>query len=460
MAEMRRTSWLLALGVGAAVLTPLALPAGAACLAPTGGRLAFGPPVYVDKARAGGEPAVIAVPDGGLLVTAHAGTTHLNKEPTSVGGAGDFAVGYTNQTLNWRSSDNGKTWQHIGLAGTPNGPHSPTSSGFSDPDLSVDAGGRVYNTEINLVNVSVYSSGDGGRTWPVANPAVTTGDRPWVTGARENEVYLYVNTARQLWRSTDGGLVFSLIGTNMPVTGKLLVDPLQRSGGLIGPGLNSGIALSKDEGKTWKQFPVELGPSTQFFTAGATAADSKGTIYRVAAGGYKGGGDRKDDGEVTIASFDRRTQKWSPVTTISRPKGDAMWPWIVAGDAGRVGVVWLERRGSTFRVMAATSINAAGSTERCGGTTRRVAPRWQIAEASGRPVHVGDICLDGTACNADVTPTGERRLGEYITVAVDKAGKLIVASSDTMLKNPIGGPKTVSNPLFMHQSKGPSLFVK
>lgn len=469
---MRRTALLAALGLTAAGLVPLALPAGAACGAPTGGTLAFGDPVYVDENRAGGEPAVMAAPDGGLLVTAHAGTTHVNKDPESVAGVGDFANNHFNQTLNWRSDDGGKTWQHIGLVGDT-GPHSLTSSGFSDPDLSVDAGGRVYNTEINLVNVSVYSSTDGGRSWPTANPAVTTGDRPWVTGARKDEVYLYVNTARQLWRSTDGGLLFDLLGTNMPVTGKLLVDPLKPEGGLIGPAVNAGatapgtrgstpggIAISGDEGRTWETFPVELGKTTQFFTAGATAVDTAGTIYQVAAGGYQGGGDREDDGEVTIASFDRKTKTWSPVTTIAEPKGDAMWPWIVAGDAGRVGVVWLERRGDEFRVMAATSLNAAGSSARCGGRTVKLRPRWQVAEASGRPVHVGDVCLNGTTCNLDPTETGERRLGEYITVALDPSGRLISATSDTMLTNPLGGPKTVSNPLFLKQKSGPSLYAK
>ena len=467
---MRRTAATAALGLGALGLVPLALPADASCGAPTGGKLTFAKPVYVDPNRAGGEPTVMAAPDGGLLVTAHAGTTHINKNPESVAGAGDFANNHFNQTLNWRSEDGGKTWRHIGLVGDK-GPHSATSSGFSDPDLSVDAGGRIYNTEINLVNVSVYSSTDGGRTWPLANPAVTTGDRPWVTGARENEVYLYVNTARQLWRSTDGGLVFTLVGTNVPVTGKVLVDPLKRAGGLIGPAVNSGpaaagsagstpggVAISGDEGRTWKTYPVELGKTTQFFTAGATAVDRAGTIYQVAAGGYKGGGDRTDDGEVTIASFDRKTKKWSPVTTISRPKGDAMWPWIVAGDAGRVGVVWVERRRDEFRVMAATSLNAAGSTEQCGGRTVRVAPRWQVADATGRPIHKGDICLNGTACNANTGPTGERRLGEYVTVALDPKGRLIAATSDTMLKNPLGGPKSVANALFLKQSGGPSLY--
>ena len=51
---------------------------------------------------------------------------------------------------------------------------------------------------------------------------------------------------------------------------------------------------------------------------------------------------------------------------------------------------------------------------------------------TGRPPA---FSLNGTACNANTGPTGERRLGEYVTVALDPAGRLIAATSDTMLTN-------------------------
>ena len=34
----------------------------------------------------------------------------------------------------------------------------------------MDAGGRIYNVEINLANVAVFSSPDDGQSWPTANP--------------------------------------------------------------------------------------------------------------------------------------------------------------------------------------------------------------------------------------------------------------------------------------------------
>ncbi|MGH2756988.1 MAG: hypothetical protein ACRDI3_04290, partial [Actinomycetota bacterium] len=145
-------------------------------------KLEFGKKTYIDTARAGGEPVSQVAQDGSIIVSAHAGTTHVFKDPGAAPGAGDFGR-YYNQTLNWRSADGGKTWDYIGLFGAPEGPHTATSTGFSDPDLTMDAGGRIYNTEIDLANVAVFSSSDDGQSWPRGNPIAASGDRPWLTGA-------------------------------------------------------------------------------------------------------------------------------------------------------------------------------------------------------------------------------------------------------------------------------------
>ncbi|MFN2389823.1 MAG: hypothetical protein ABR575_09505, partial [Actinomycetota bacterium] len=183
----------VALLVGALPLAGRAASSTASCPSVAPPKLSFGKPRFIDKTRAGGEPVSVVAQDGSIIVSAHAGTTHLYKDPQGAAGAGDFVVGYANQTLNWRSSDGGKTWEYVGLFGAPAGPHSATSSGFSDPDLTMDAGGTIYNVEINLANVSVFSSPDDGQSWPFANPVASSGDRPWVTGQQKDEVFLYVN---------------------------------------------------------------------------------------------------------------------------------------------------------------------------------------------------------------------------------------------------------------------------
>jgi hypothetical protein len=465
---MRRTKLLLVPALLASLL-PLAGAAESApvrCPSMKPAPLKFGKPVYIDEARAGGEPVSIVAEDGSIIVSAHAGTTHVYKDPQALPGAGDFAGSYYNQTLNWRSTDGGKTWAYIGLAGAPAGPHSATSTGFSDPDLTMDAGGKIYNVEINLANVAVFASPDDGQSWPTANPVAASGDRPWVTGQEEDEVFLYVNLPKSLWRSTDGGLTFSLVGQGGDVgpDSKMITDPLNQKSGLLGPLDAGGVSISKDDGETWKNYPAPLGSSTQFF--GAIAADRKGWVYAANAGGYDGSNDTTPNGSVTFNYFNRQTKRWaSQPIDVPIPSGDALWPWIVAGDDGRVAITWYQNlagKPDQFRPFVAYSMNGHGSYVKCSdGKTHFVPPQFAVADATGRPIHEGKICLSGTSCNANPSfEGGDRRLGDFFTVNFDHKGNLFIVSGDTTLPSPTGGPKPVANPIFVKQVAGDKMLAK
>ena len=456
----------IAAGVAALGLLPSASQAQTATCPgpPTPPPLSFAPPTFISTNQAGGEPVSQVAQDGSLLVSTHAGTTHIYKSPDALPGAEDFIGGYTNQTLNFRSTDGGKTWNYIGLNGSPAGPHTVFSSGFSDPDYTMDAGGRIYNTEINLANDSVYSSSDDGQSFPVGNAVAGNGDRPWLTGTDPNTVYLYINSTplHYLQKSTDGGRTFSLVTQSFPATGKLAVDPLNPHHGLIGPAGVSGITISPDDGKTWTTYPnAKLGRSTQFF--GAPAVDKAGWVYTAAAGGYTGGSDVNPNGEVSFAYFNRDTHRWNPTKIdIPTPAGDALWPWVIAGDDGRAVVVWyqsLAGKPQEFYVYAAYTLNAHGTTVTCSdGSTKFYEPQFSVANASGRPNALGEICLQGTNCNADTDfQGGDRRLGDFFTVNKDLNGNIFIAAADTTLKSPTGGPKPVSNPIFIKQNGGAPL---
>ncbi|MDT7570671.1 MAG: hypothetical protein QOE05_845 [Actinomycetota bacterium] len=457
----RRVVLLPAIMVAAGLpLAGAALGSGPACgseLQPP--KLSFADRVYIDKNRAGGEPVSVVGQDGSINVSAHAGTTHIYKDPSALPGAADFLVGYSNETLNWRSTDNGKSWKYVGFAQSETGPHSASSTGFSDPDYAIDASGRIYNTEINLANVSVFSSGDDGQTYTRGNPEVTSGDRPWLTGGGENEVYLYVNTLQQIFRSGDGGITWTLQSRGNPLgpDAKMYIDPLNKRKGLIGPHNPQGVAISADQGVTWKAYDgANLGKNVDFF--GAVTVDRAGYVYRAAAGGYKGSEDKRADGEVTFNSFDRKTKKWATPSVIPAPEGDALWPWAIAGDDGRAAVTWLQNKPGKpdeFYVYVAQTLNAHGSWVTCHGKKSFVGPKWSVANASHKPVHLGYICLNGTNCNASPSfPEGDRRLGDFLTINYDKNGRLFLTGGDTTLKNPLGGPKPVGNPIFIAQKTG------
>jgi hypothetical protein len=457
---MRRSIPLLLASATIVASTALA-NAAVGCPTITPEPLVFDPPVTIDANAAGGEPVSIVAPDGSITVSAHAGTTHLYKDTDAASGSGDFVVGYANQTINWRSTDGGASWTRIGVApGVNNGPHSVTSSGFSDPDLTMDQAGTLYNTEINLPHVSVYASFDDGQSWPSANPVSSSGDRPWVVGAEPGEVFVLSNAliTRILLRSTTSGVAWEVVNDDMRVDGKPIVDPINPATGLIGPVGPYGIAISDDDGRTWDIHDVDahVGPSTQFFST--VAADTDGNVYLATAGGYDGDRDNSNAGEVWVAAYERATGTWSS-TQVPTPGGDALWPWITAGSPGRVAVGWLERTARTphtFSVYAAVTTNALGSTLTCDDSSSVTVPAaWSVADASHGAVHAGPICLQGTTCNLSLA--SDRRMGDFITINHDLEGRIFLASGDTTSANPFGGPKPVSNPVFLGQASGPSL---
>lgn len=461
----KRLVLLLSLGLVAGGLTPIAMQVAGATNCPTVETpdLAFDEPIFVDKTRAGGEPVTQVAQDGSISFSAHAGTTHIYKDPDAAGGYGDFLVGYTNQTLNWRSTDGGATWQYVGIPLLREGPHSATSTGFSDPDFTMDLGGRIYNTEIDLANVAVFSSVDDGQSYPFANPEAASGDRPWLIGGEADEVYLYVNSPKTFWRSTNGGLTYTLLPTP-PINAKGYRDPANPTQGLIGPVGTNGIAISSNKGQSWTTYSgANLGPNVDFF--GSLAVDNAGNAYKLAAGGYGGPSDTTANGSVTFNYFDRKTMKWGNRVTIPIPEGDAMWPWLAAGDDGRVAVTWLANhkgKPNEFYLYAAYTLNGTGTTVTCeDGSTKFIEPQFKVANASGRPIHIGAVCLSGTACNASTNwVSGDRRLGDFHTVNFDAEGNIFLASADTTLKSPTGGPKPVGNPIFVKQSKGGKLLEK
>src|SRR5436190_14027152 len=169
-------------------------PSGQAAKTPG---VAFGPAVYVDQELAGGEPLVLADPVHGTLVyTAHEGTTHLYRNGLVSSPFGDFSFVsyYCNQVNVWWSSDGGVNWIRDRYLDTPC-PTSPAiNTGFSDPDLTMDAGGRIYNTGIDLVNDALFSSRAGGVTWDRGTAQCHNGDRPWLAGGKTDQVYLAPDT--------------------------------------------------------------------------------------------------------------------------------------------------------------------------------------------------------------------------------------------------------------------------
>jgi hypothetical protein len=448
--------------------------------------IGFAAPVYVDQHLAGGEPEVIAdTLHGKLVYTAHEGTTHLYRDGYTMSPWGDFdfVSNYCNQVNVWNSSD-GINWFRARYLGSTC-PQSPTqNTGFSDPDLTFDASGRLYNTGIDLANDALFSSTDGGTTWDRGTPYCHNGDRPWLAGGAANEVFMNTDTVegdasgQQVFVSTDGGQTCSTTGisgvgtmadgTTYSGVGKLYY--VKATKGFVIPAY-----FNSPSGKfglgivTWKPGQTAVTPhigvmgTSMFAHWPAIAIDRNGTIYLVwdpdnrtpnTSGGCNGARTPAPNSIQMISTSDLG-KTWTKPIAIAGPKTSRVfWPWIAAGGPGKVSVVWYQTgpnqlpdndcQAADIYVYAATVLNATTAT-----------PTILRVNVVGRPVHSGLVCQGGTTCVA----TGQdRRLGDYFTNALDARGCVIIATGDTKQLDPTtGAPYPTARPLFVRQNRGPAL---
>jgi hypothetical protein len=276
-----------------------------------------------------------------------------------------------------------------------------------------------------------------------------------------------------VFRSTDGGQSCPVdgipdsgddsAGHHYDGNGKLLYDRTRDA--LAEPiTYDDGLGVS-----TWRRGDAAFTPHRVY--TGSTYAhwpmlveDGAGTLYLVwdtdpRQAGTTGGCDGSETpapNQVVMSYSKDFGQTWSAPATIAAPaNARAFWPWAVAGDAGKVSVVWYQTdkvvdlacQKAKLNVKEATITNASSGS-----------PRRQTADVVGRPIADNNICQNGTTCVA----TGEdRRLGDFFTNAVDERGCVLVATGDTTQPDPItGGERSTSLPLFVRQVSGPRLVGK
>ena len=449
----------------------------------------FQSPIFVDQNLAGGEPLVTADPTHGTLIyTSHEGTTHIYQPGLVSSEALQFLVNYRDQVLMWTSKDDGKTWQIVNFQGTGFATDPSHNLGFSDPDLTSDEGGRVYNTGIDLANDALFSSADGGKTWDRGTAYCHNGDRPWLAGGRKDEVFLATNTedqdpAHEIFQSTDGGNTCSSKGipdegktaggTSYQGDGKMyyvhdrnmLVEPVCYNGCDNGVGVSTwhrGDPAFKPQGAAYSGPTLAHWPSI--------AVDSADTLYEVwdtdprnndkqgcvdtqppETGNSRHGSPQAN--AIQYAYSKDMGATWSaPITVAAPPNARGFWPWMAAGDAGNINIVWyqsdklvdLDCQGAKISVMSSTIRNADTPS-----------PTIESVDAVGRPIHDNGVCQGGTTCAA----TGQdRRLGDFFTNSIDSRGCVFIASGDTTKPDPAtGGPRQHALPIFIRQDSGPAL---
>jgi hypothetical protein len=349
----------------------------------------FGPEVVVDDKLGATEPSLVVDKDGRIFVAAPAGLS-----PT-----GDLLDHHFSGQF-WRSQD-GQSFQHLeglGVAGL----YGP-SVGGGDSDIAADGQGNLYAIDLWLGNVGLLTSQDHGDSWLRGAPVTfaTPGeDRQWIdVDQKTGDVYITANSlSTGLWvlKSSDAGLTFPQQTLAVPhgdrggcicPPGALAVD--EATGNVYLPFYVNpqgvGIAVSKDGGAS---FDVALVPGTEAahladeqkgelggsFTV--VQHDTAGNLYLVWEAASKTGR------RVMLQTSTDEGKTWTaPAIVSSLASGNQIFPWVVAGEPGRVAVAWYELTGEgpTWNVRLGFSDNALDAV-----------PSFQVITLNHSPVAEGN----------------------------------------------------------------------
>jgi len=481
--------------------------------------VAFSAPTYVDMVKAGGEPGIIhSSKFGTLIYSSHEGTTHIDRAGLLGQSAAQFACPdptsgtcYQNHVWIWTSDDKGKTWvlRNEGVSNT----------GFSDPDLTEDASGAVYDTGIDLANDALFSSQDGGKTWPNGTAQCHEGDRPWLAGGVPGEVFLSTDSEESghiVLHSSDYGKTCdsTAIADNGTIdsngngwsgfgkgvydkTDGSFIEPAQfthtTGSGLSATTTITGFGYSRlpkardafnGGGETFQ--PVMTSPSTTgvyspFGVPEVISLDSADNMY------FAWDSDERDpNGSGGCGALPNSSQpqggptplpnhiwlmvgkhtgsgSWAfqpPISLAHQGNARVLWPWSVAGTNGNLSVVWYQMDKMVDPDCDMYNGNPVPDVntfiyEAHISNATDPATRQITVTQASRSIHQGGICDSGTTC---VASGQDRRLGDYFTNSVDANGCVVIASGDTTVADAVSGqPRATSLPIFIQQSSGPSL---
>lgn len=286
------------------------------------------------------EPAVEVDSQGRIFLSAIPGLTGAG-DPETLGGS-----------QLWRSLDGGQSFERLPPVAA--GLYGPTIGG-GDVDLAIGPSDEVYMFDLWLGNAGLLKSTDHGDTWLEGSPvtfAAPVDDRQWIDVHQgTGEVYLATNQLPSgIWvaKSSDGGRTFTQQTLAVPSTdrncvcppGSLVVDETSgnvyvttmegQSQGSTAKGV--GLAKSTDGGDSFT-FTDVPGVTDRPSVFPVLTHDTAGNLYLVTT---------QDDRVVLLTSTDEG-ETWSdPLPVDPDPGQEQLIPWIVAGDPGRVAIVWRE----------------------------------------------------------------------------------------------------------------------
>jgi hypothetical protein len=508
-------SWFIAVFLFTAMVALLLVtPASAASKGPL-----FGREVIVDNQRITGEPSIsidgqdriyVSTPYGFLTTASfvwrsvdHGMSFHLvpgNAPPvgkplvTCVGGGDSgLAVDSVNRLYfvdlqgltdvsNSVSSDQGSTWSTTCDAANDTGVDRPWITAFGDPQ----SGGALYQTvdeveqcigsclpnlgEVGSNIVELTRSQDGVTFTPlpaqqIEPDGIVSAIKTDASGAVYISHTALVGANGNIINGSDANGNSNAVvvvrfpngfneTTAIPLNGQTLCQAkptlctteVVYSGALDSAG-NSTITVGQDFA------PMTIDRAGNLYVTWAQAPVSAST------------GQVSGSSQIYIAVSTNHGATWGPpvrVTAATPTLQTSLFPWIVAGDPGRVDVVWYgtptlgscpNQPCGSSAITAHWSVMMAQSLNTIVNGKPNSNPSFATTQVSEVSNHYGSICTFGISC----TTGGDRGLLDFISVTIGLKGEANVVWADAV--NQDGGGTSAAVIGFNRQYAGPSLYA-
>jgi hypothetical protein len=355
----------------------------------------------------------------------------------------------------WRSLDAGSTfsWSQ---------PQFGNAGGGFDSHVVVAKNGTVYLADLGVSSVYLGKSTDRGATWSALPTAAVDSDREWFAAYTppgglaptktfvsyhdinvDNLPYecIVTETVSQLVcnpMATDPVVLAKSTGNT--VIGNQLFDSTGTVYSLFGspePGdagstvRNIFLAYSSD-GIVFHNTTVYSAPVGHelYGLFPVMAIDATDTLYAVWSERVGSAG----AGTIRLSRSTDHGLTWSTPVNVSAAGHSGFLPWIVAGAAGKIDIVWVDSTSaspndptSDWYVFMAQSTNAAS-----------LAPTFSLSRVTQQPIRYGNVCLVGLNC----TTGGDdgRILLDFISVDYDSAGRAAITFANSGPEGPSDDP--------------------
>ncbi|UCE37782.1 MAG: PKD domain-containing protein [Thermoplasmata archaeon] len=376
----------------------------------------------------------------------------------------------------WISKDGGDTWE-FKQTGRP-----PTNWGGSgDSYTAVFSDGTIVYTDLYGFTVTADTSFNGGDTW-VQNPLASIpwlDDRQWfeigptVGTGDPQTLYLTYNSFGpirgfyiQKSQFTAAGLGWIPGNAGLPITTStgsrdyFIVD--RNDGTLYLPNNEGGslvVYVSDDGANSFSRHEVleTIDDIQNIFVV--TDVDNAGNVYLTWTDKYN----------VFMAVSQDRAENWE-ISQVTDTIGSRVLPWIVGGDAGRIGITWYESATEGDSDVSEEMDNATWDVKGALCIDALSENRTFLITTIMENVHTGTIKTTGAS-----DQPADRDLGDFFTNDVDSMGRMVLTfgkdgddganqyQAAVMFGEQIDGPFLLENmgPIanFTYETKGLKVFV-